>query len=114
MARADRIKSWSRDWSHRAFDPAVVGSRRRLVLTLVVVLALGSAQVWVRLHARALGYQMKRTTSLMEALDHEHSELLAELERERSPERVRQRGMELGLDTPKPGQVLAVKNAKKP
>jgi hypothetical protein len=93
-------------WGHRAFDPAVVGSHRRLVATLLVVLILGSAQVWVRLQVRALGYRVQGTTALIERLDHEHSEVLAEVQREKSPGHLIDRVRRLGLDVPKPGQVV--------
>jgi len=91
------------------FDPAVVGRRRRLAALVIVALVWLAGHVWVRLQMDDLGYRIQRRTALIEELDHEYSELVAEFNRETSPALLRERAkMSLGLDEPAAGQVVTV------
>jgi len=91
------------------FDPAVVGRRRRLAAVVIVALLWLTGHVWVRLQVDDLGYRIQRRTALIEELDHEYSELVAEFNRETRPELLRERAKaSLGLDEPRAGQVVTI------
>ncbi len=99
-----------RDWIRRPIeDPRQARARKRILSLLVVDLAMVFILVWLNLMIRQLGYSMDSTSRLIEKLDLEHSELMAEYSREAAPERLRARARdELGLDLPLPGQVVAI------
>ena len=110
MARNRRkVVGWRARWQQMVFDPAVVGRRWRLGVAALAVITLIGAQVWVRLQVDELGYRVQRTTAVIEKLDHEHSELLAELNSEKSPALLSERAhIILGLREPAAGQVVTV------
>lgn len=99
-----------RDWIRRPVDdPREARGRKRILWLVLIDLVLVFVLVWLNLMSRQLGYRIDSTSRLIEKLDLEHSELMAEFSREASPERLRARARdELGLDLPAPGQVVAI------
>ena len=87
-------------------DPNESLVRKRTISVVVVDIVLGLVLVGIKLMAQDLSYRVENTSSLIERLDHEHSELVAEYERVTSPERLRRLAVDrLGMVTPQPGQV---------
>jgi len=79
------------------------------VAVVIVALLWITGHVWVRLQVDDLGYRIQRRDALIEELDHEYSELVAELNRETSPGLLREHAKEsLGLQEPSAGQVVTV------
>ncbi len=90
-------------------DPREARLRRRFLYLFAVDAILALALVWMQLMVQQAGYRLDKASRLIEKLDLEHTELLAEYSRETSPERLRERARaELGLDLPEPGQVMAI------
>lgn len=99
-------RQWVRE---RVADPTETAIRKRTLVVVVIDAALGLALVWLNLMVQDLGYRIENTSSLIDRLDHEHSELIAEYEQATSPERLRRLAIDrLGMVTPQPGQVRAV------
>lgn len=99
-------KQWVRE---RVMDPTEAQVGRRTATLLIVDIILGMALVWFNLMVQDLGYRVENTSKLIEKLDLEHAELVAEITRETSPERLRRRAQaDLGLRLPAPGQVMAI------
>ncbi|MFQ5351655.1 MAG: hypothetical protein ACE5D3_01125 [Candidatus Binatia bacterium] len=97
------ISAW---WARRSFDPAVAGTRRRLVVVAILILLLGVAQVMVRVEAMNLGYRIESTRRLIAELGHEHNLLRIETDREAGPDRLRRMARErLGLEKAGSGQI---------
>ncbi len=99
-----------RDWLRRPIgDPREAKLRKRLVTVFFVDAALALILVWLNLMVQHLGYRVENTGRLIEQLDLEHSELMAELSRETAPDRLRLRARdELALDLPSAGQVMTI------
>lgn len=99
-----------REWvRERVADPSEVELRRRVAFLFVVDIVLGLALVWLNLMVQDLGYRIANTGNLISKLEHEHAELVADYERESSPERLRKNAeARLGLGLPEPGQVMAI------
>ena len=106
---ASRLGQWRAQWRRRVFDPAVIGTRRRVTAMLALVVVLSVVQVWVRLKVRDLGYRVQRTNLLIEKLDFEHAELFAEFSHEKTPAQLGERARAtLGLKVPEAGQVVTL------
>jgi len=100
------VSEWLRG---RVSDPSETDRRRRIVTMLVVDVALALVLVWMSLMVQDLGYRIDNTEKLIEKLDLENSELVAEVARETSPERLRRVAEStLGLRVPEAGQVMTV------
>jgi cell division protein FtsL len=90
-------------------DPKETVLRRHVTTLLVADLMLGIVLVWLSLMVQDTGYRIDNTNGLIEKLDLEYAELVAEIAQETSPERLRRLAeAELGLGVPQPGQVVTV------
>ena len=99
-------RQWVRE---RVADPTETVLRKRTVTFVIVDVALALVLVWMNLMVQDLGYRIENTGSLIDRLDHEHAELIAEHAQLASPERLRHLAEDrLGLAPPRPGQVRAV------
>lgn len=97
---------WAEWVRKQVADPNETLVRKRTISVVVVDIVLGLVLVGIKLMAQDLSYRVENTSSLIERLDHEHSELVAEYERVTSPERLRRLAVDrLGMVTPQPGQV---------
>jgi cell division protein FtsL len=99
-----------RQWVRaRVADPTETVLRKRTLTFVIVDVVLALALVWMNLMVQDLGYRIEYTGSLIDRLDHEHSELIAEHAQLTSPERLRRLAEDrLGLVPPRAGQVRAV------
>jgi cell division protein FtsL len=97
-------------WRRRnVVDPKETVVRRRVMTLLVADVLLGVVLVWLSLMVQDTGYRIDNTNELIEKLDLEYAELVAEIARETSPDRLRRLAeTELGLRVPQPGQVVTV------
>jgi cell division protein FtsL len=97
-------------WLRRsAGDPKETVLRRRMASLLLADVMLGLLLVWLSLMVQDIGYRIDNTSKLIEKLDLEYAELVAENAQETSPERLRRLAeTELGLRVPQPGQVMTV------
>ena len=90
-------------------DPKETVLRRRVTTLLVADLMLGVVLVWLSLMVQDIGYRIDNTNGLIEKLDLEYAELMAEMAQQTSPERLRRLAeTELGLRVPRPGQVITI------
>jgi cell division protein FtsL len=96
-----------REWVRaRVADPTETTLRKRTLVLVVIDAVLG---LTLNLMVQDLGYRIENTSSLIDRLDHEHSELIAEYEQATSPERLRRLAVDrFGMVTPQPGQVRAL------
>lgn len=100
---------WQQWVRKRVADPSETKLRKRTLTVVAVDLLLGLVLVGVNLWVQDLRYRIEYTSSLIDRLDREHAELLAEYERVTSPERLRRIAVDhLGMVTPQPGQVRAM------
>ena len=100
------VVGWRRG---KVADPKEAVVRRRVTTLLVADLMLGIVLVWLSLMVQDTGYRIDNTNELIEKLDLEYDELVAEIAGETSPERLRRLAeTELGLRVPQPGQVVTV------
>jgi cell division protein FtsL len=88
-------------------DPKEALQRRRIVTLLILDVTLGLALVWLRVMVQDIGYRLDNTAKLIEKLDLEYAELVADTSQETSPDRLRKLAeTDLKLHVPQPGQVL--------
>ena len=99
-----------RQWvQERVADPTETVLRKRTLTFVIVDVVLALLLVWMNLMVQDLGYRIEYTSSLIDRLDHEHTELVAEHAQLTSPDRLRRLAADrLGLLPPRPGQVRAV------
>lgn len=99
-------RQWVRE---RVSDPTETWLRKRTLTFVIVDVVLALLLVWMNLMVQDLGYRIEYTSSLIDRLDHEQTELVAEHARLTSPDRLRRLAADrLGLVPPRPGQVRAV------
>lgn len=96
------------DWVRKnVVDPKEVVLRRRIGWALLVDIGLGLVLVWLSLMVQDIGYRIDNTSKLIEKLDLEYAELVAETAAESTPDRLRKLAeVKLGLGVAKPGQVI--------
>ena len=68
-------RQWVRE---RVADPTETVLRKRTLTFVIVDVVLALALVWMNLMVQDLGYRIEYAGSLIDRLDHEHSELIAE------------------------------------
>jgi cell division protein FtsL len=100
---------WAQWVRKRVADPSETKLRKRTLTIVVVDVVLGLVLVGINLLAQDLSYRVEYTSRLIDRLDHEQSELVAQYEHETSPERLRRLAIDrLGMVMPEPGQVRAI------
>jgi cell division protein FtsL len=83
---------------------------RRTLLLLGVLVGLGLVHVWLQLQVVDVAYQLSAARRMLKRLDHEQSELKAELASLRDPAKLAARARaELGMVDPQPWQIVELR-----
>jgi hypothetical protein len=91
----------------RVTDPSEAELDRRIRGFFVADIVLGLLLVWLNLMVQSTGYRIENSARIIEKLDMEHAELVSEITRATTPDRLRKQAEErLGLRTAQPGQVI--------